>query len=56
MEGLSDEPRPGAPRKITDVQVEEAVTKTLESVPAAAAHWSTRSLSQQVGLSQSAVV
>ena len=26
MEGLSDEPRPGAPRKITDSQVEEAVT------------------------------
>jgi transposase len=56
MEGLSDEPRPGAPRKITDAQVEEAVTKTLESVPAAATHWSTRSLSQQVGLSQSAIV
>jgi len=56
MEGLSDEPRPGAPRKITDGQVEEAVTKTLESVPTAATHWSTRSLSQQVGLSQSAIV
>jgi len=56
MEGLSDEPRPGAPRKITDTQVEEAVTRTLESVPAAATHWSTRSLAQQVGLSQSAVV
>lgn len=56
IEGLSDEPRPGAPRKITDAQVEAAVTQTLESVPAAATHWSTRSLSQQVGLSQSAVV
>lgn len=56
MEGLADEPRPGAPRKITDAQVEAAVTKTLESVPAAATHWSTRSLSQQVGLSQSAIV
>jgi len=56
MEGLSDEPRPGAPRKITDGQVEEAVTQTLESVPVAATHWSTRSLAQKVGLSQSAVV
>jgi len=56
MEGLSDEPRPGTPRKITDAQVEEAVTRTLESVPAAATHWSTRSLAQQVGLSQSAIV
>ncbi len=56
MEGLSDEPRPGTPRKISDAQVEEAVTRTLESVPAAATHWSTRSLALQVGLSQSAVV
>jgi transposase len=56
MEGLSDEPRPGAPRKITDAKVEEAVTQTLESLPAAATHWSTRSLAEKVGLSQSAVV
>jgi transposase len=56
MEGLSDEPRPGTPRKITDAQVEAAVTRTLESVPVAATHWSTRSLAQQVGLTQSAVV
>jgi transposase len=56
MEGLSDEFRPGAPRKITDAQVEEAVTRTLESTPAAATHWSTRSLAREVGLSQSAIV
>ena len=56
MEGLSDEPRPGAPRTISDVQVEEAVTRTLESLPVAATHWSTRSLAEAVGLSQSAVV
>lgn len=56
LEGLSDEPRPGAPRTITDAQVEAAVTRTLESVPTAATHWSTRALSQQVGLSQSAIV
>jgi transposase len=56
IEGLSDEPRPGTPRQITDAQVEEAVTRTLESAPKAATHWSTRSLAKQVGLSQSAVV
>ncbi len=56
LDGLGDEPRPGAPRKITDTKVEEAVTRTLESLPAAATHWSTRSLARQVGLSQSAVV
>ncbi len=56
MEGLTDEPRPGTPRKITDAQVEQAVTQTLESLPRAATHWSTRSLAAKVGLSQSAVV
>jgi transposase len=56
MEGLSDEPRPGAPRSITDAKVEEAVTQTLESLPPGATHWSTRSLAAKVGLSQSAVV
>lgn len=56
MEGLADEPRPGTPRKITDAKVEEAITQTLESLPTAATHWSTRSLAKKVGLSQSAVV
>src|SRR6201992_1749059 len=32
LEGLLDEPRPGAPRSVTDAQVEEVVTKTLESM------------------------
>jgi hypothetical protein len=56
MDGLSDEPRPGAPRRISDAQVEEAITQTLESIPKAATQWSTRSLASKVGLSQSAVV
>src|SRR5512138_2509268 len=30
MQGIFDEPRSGAPRKITDAKVEEVVTKTLE--------------------------
>src|ERR1039458_6024295 len=34
--GLVDEPRPGAPRKITDEQVEQVVVATLERTPAAA--------------------
>src|SRR4029453_16198988 len=50
--GLLDEPRPGAPRKITDEQVEQAVTATLEAAPADATHWSTRSLARAPGLSQ----
>jgi transposase len=56
LEGLLDEPRPGAPRSIIDRQVEDVVTKTLESMPANSTHWSTRLMAQKTGLSQSAVV
>jgi hypothetical protein len=41
-EGLLDEPRPGAPRKISDKDVERVITLTLESKPKDATHWSTR--------------
>ena len=56
LEGLLDEPRPGAPRSITDAQVEKVVTKTLESMPEYATHWSTLLMAQKVGLSQTAIV
>src|SRR6201991_4760966 len=56
LEGLNDEPRPGAPRAITDVLVEQVVTKTLEEKPKGATHWSTRDMAKSVGLSQSAIV
>src|SRR3954463_4870425 len=55
-DGLLEGPRPAAPRRITDEQIERAVVTPLESTPANATHWSTRSLAQAVGLSQSAVV
>lgn len=54
-DGLLDEPRPGAPRTITDADVERAVTLTLETTPRDATHWSTRSLAKEAGLTQSAV-
>ena len=55
LEGLSDEPRPGAPRKITDDLVERVVTTTLESTPRGATHWSSRGLAKKVGLSHMTV-
>src|ERR1700749_2980993 len=55
LDGLLDEPRPGQPRKISDAQVDEVITKTLESAPRNATHWSTRSMAAEVGLSQTAV-
>src|SRR4029453_3080814 len=54
-DGLLDEPRPGAPRKISDAAVEKAVTLTLESRPRDATHWSTRALAKRVGLRRSTV-
>ena len=55
LDALVDEPRPGRPRTVTDEQVHEVITKTLETTPKDATHWSTRSMAQEVGLSQSAV-
>src|ERR1700753_433116 len=55
LERLLDEPRPGAPRSITDVQVEEVVTQTLESMPDNSTHWSSRLMSKKTGLSQTAI-
>jgi transposase len=55
LDGLLDEPRPGAPRTITDEDVERVITMTLESTPRDATHWSTRSMAKASGMSQSAV-
>jgi transposase len=55
LDGLVDEPRPGAPRTITDDDVEAVVVATLESKPPDATHWSTRDLAARAGMSPSSV-
>jgi hypothetical protein len=50
LQGIYDEPRPGAPRKVSDDQVERVVIQTLESTPRGQTHWSTRGLAQASGL------
>jgi transposase len=56
LEGLTDEPRPGRPRTISDEQVEAVIAATLEQAPPGGdTHWSTRSMARSAGMSQSAV-
>ena len=52
LEGLYDEPRPGAPRQVSDAHVEQVVIQTLESTPRGQTHWSTRGLAKATGLSR----
>jgi transposase len=52
LEALYDEPRPGAPRKVSDEQVEQVVIQTLENTPRGQTHWSTRELAKVTGLSR----
>ena len=55
LDGLVDEPRSGAPRTITDEQVERVVADTLETTPRDATHWSRASMAAHSGLSRSTV-
>jgi transposase len=56
LDGLTDEPRPGRPRTVTDDRAEGVGVKTLETTPEGATHWATRSMAREVGLTQSAVL
>ena len=55
LDGLMDEPRPGAPRTVNDRRVEHIVTMTLESAPAGMTHWSTREMAAKAGVSRESV-
>ncbi len=55
LAGLLDEPRCGAPRRVSDAQVEAVLTRTLETMPRNATHWSTRSMAETSRLSHTTV-
>jgi transposase len=55
LDGLADDPRPGAKRSVTDEMVEAVIVKTLEELPKDATHWSTRSMAAEVGMTQSSI-
>jgi transposase len=55
LDGLLDEPRPGAPRRIGDQQVAALVDRTLSAVPDGATHWSRRTMAKAAGLSATTV-
>ncbi|MDA8318106.1 MAG: hypothetical protein M0010_23500 [Actinomycetota bacterium] len=50
LDGLSDDPRPGAPRKISDDQGENVIVKTLEEKPKDATRRSTRSMAANMDI------
>jgi transposase len=52
LDGFFDEPRRGAPRTISDDQVEAVAVKTLQRRPKDATHWSTRGMAKEVGFSE----
>jgi transposase len=54
-DGLLDEPRPGAPRRIADEEIAALVDRTLSTTPEDATHWSLRSMARTSGLSVSTV-
>src|SRR5438067_6095034 len=55
IEGLRDEPRPGAPRQIGDAEIAETIRLTLETTPPDATHWSLRSMAVAVGHAPSTI-
>ena len=55
LEGIYDEPRVGAPRTITDEDVEAVIVKTLETTPAGETHWTTRTMATNAGMSHTTI-
>jgi transposase len=49
MNGLYDEPRPGAPRQVGDDEIASLICKTLETLPKGSTHWSLRTMAKEAG-------
>jgi transposase len=56
LAGLTDDPRSGAPRSISDELVEAVLAKTLHESPPGTERWSSRQLASALGISQRAVL
>jgi transposase len=55
LDGLYDEPRPGAPRRIGDEAIADTIRRTLETRPPGATHWSLRSMAAAAGHAPSTI-
>ena len=55
LDGLYDEPRPGAPRSIGDEEIASTIRKTLETRPSGGTHWSLRTMAKEIGRAPSTV-
>jgi hypothetical protein len=55
LDGLYDEPRPGAPRRVSDAQVEQVIVRTLEETPRGETHWSSRGMAKASGLGRTTI-
>lgn len=55
MDGLYDEPRPGAPREIGDDEIATTIRKTLDTRPNGRTHWSSRAMAKEIGHAPSTV-
>jgi transposase len=55
LDGIYDEPRVGAPRTISDEDVEAVIVKTLETTPPGETHWSTRTMATKAGMSHATI-
>lgn len=52
IEGLSDQPRPGQPRKLEASKTREILRLTTERIPEEATHWSLRLMAKYAGVSR----